>query len=89
MDAQDDAAAEFEFDERADGGGPVLWGSEFEFEECRWLFLGREIRADAAPPVHEGLIGDSALSAEGRGALVGVFKIPEDAGLLFVGAACA
>ncbi len=83
---QDDAADEFE---RADGDGPVVWAFDFEFEECRCVFIGWEILADAAQPVYEGLIGESALAAEGRGALVGVLKISEDTGLLFVGAACA
>jgi hypothetical protein len=35
-----------------------------ELKECRWLFRVREIRAGAAPPVHECLIGDTALAAE-------------------------
>ena len=86
---QDHSAAEFEFDDRADGGGPVVCGSEFELEECRCLVRFRELRRGAASPVHECLIGDSALAAESSGALVVLFKIPEYAGLLFVDTACA
>jgi hypothetical protein len=89
MDAQDDSATEFEFDERADGRGTVVRGFKLELKECRRLFRVREIRAGAAPPVHERLIGDTALAAECSGAAVVVFKLPEDAGLLFVGMACA
>ena len=89
MDAQDDSATQFEFYERADGCGPVVRRFKLELKECRWLFQGREIRAGAAPPVHECLIGDTALAAECSGASVVVFKLPEDAGLLFVGVACA
>jgi len=89
MDAQDDSAAKFEFDERADRSGPVVWVSKFELKECRWLFRIREIRGGAAPPVYECLIGDSALAAESGGAMVALFKIPDDAGLLFDGVACA
>ena len=88
MDAQDDSAAEFEFDERAGEDGRVVWGSEFELEECRRLFRDRQVRG-GAPPVHECLIGDSVLAAEYCGALIVLFKIPNDAGLLFVGVARA
>jgi hypothetical protein len=64
MDAQDDSATKFEFDERADVCGPLVRGFKLELKECRWLFRVREIRAGAAPPVHECLIGDTALAAE-------------------------
>ena len=64
MDAQDDAATEFEFDVRADGCGPLVRGFKLELKECRWLFRVREIRTGAAPPVHECLIGETALVAE-------------------------
>lgn len=64
MDAQGDSATEFEFDERADGCGPAVRRFKLELKECRWLFRVREIRAGAAPPVHECLIGDTALAAE-------------------------
>jgi hypothetical protein len=37
MDAQDDSAAEFQFDKRAGGSSPTGRGSEFELEECRWF----------------------------------------------------
>jgi hypothetical protein len=88
MDAQDDSAAEFEFDERAGEDGRVVWGAEFELEECRRLFRDRQVRG-GAPPVHECLIGNSALAAESGGVLVVLLKIPDDAGLLFVGVARA
>jgi hypothetical protein len=88
MDAQDDSAAKFEFDERSAAVGRVVWASEFELEECRWLFGDREIRG-GAPPVNECLIGDSALAAEYSGTLILLFKIPDDTGLFFVGVACA
>lgn len=64
MDAQDDSATEFEFYEWADGCGPVVRGFKLELKEYRWLFRGREIRAGAASPVHESLIGDTALATE-------------------------
>ena len=44
MDAQDDSATEFEFDERADGCGPAVRGFKLELKEWRWLFRVREIR---------------------------------------------
>ena len=64
MDAQDDSATEFEFYERANGCGLVVWGCELELKECRCLFRGREFGAGLAPPVHERLIGDIMLAAE-------------------------
>ena len=67
----------------------MSWGSEFKLEECRGLFRIREIFGGAAPPVHERLIGYCALAAEGGGTSVVLFKLPDDAGLFFVGVACA
>jgi hypothetical protein len=64
MDAQNDSATEFEFDERANGYGPGVRGCELELKECRWLFGGREFVTGSAPPVHKCLIGDIALAAE-------------------------
>jgi hypothetical protein len=89
MNAQDDSAAEFKFDERAGCRGSVVWDSEFEFEECGGLILARAGGFGPSSPVREGLRGDPALPAEIHCAALVILKLPDDAGLLFVGVACA
>ena len=66
----------------------VLQSCHRHTKECRWWFRAREIRGGAAAPVHECVIGESALAAESGGLVLGMVKIMEDAGLLFVGPAC-
>ena len=89
MDAQDDSAAEFQFDERAGGNLSGGCGSELELEECRRFGCGWLGGGDPSPPVHERLVGYPALTAESSGASIVVLKLPDDAGLFPVGVACA
>ena len=81
--------AEFEFDE-GDGGNVLLGrGSEFKLDECRWCGFEWQGGGGLSPPVHERLVGYAALAAESGGASIVLFKLPDDSGLLLVGAACA
>ncbi len=89
MDAQDDSAAEFEFDDRTGGSGLVVVDSKFELEECRWLGRARVADGGRSPPFHERLIGEFALTAEVRRASVVLPKIPDNTGLLVVGVSSA
>lgn len=42
------------------------------------------IRVAAAPPVHEGLIGDIAFAVQGSRAAVVAFKLSDDAGIFLM-----
>lgn len=67
----------------------MVHGSEFEIKECRCLFRVREIRGGSLSPVREGVTGNPELAAEVHCAALVILKVPDGAGLLFIGAACA